>query len=98
MPRIERTLAAEHDLQEIGYYIAREQHRPATGEKILRQIDDKCKAYADQPEMGTARPDLGSSYRVFHHQRWVVIYRPIQSGIEILRVVDGARDYPSLFP
>ena len=56
------------------------------------------KAYADQPEMGTARPDLGSSYRVFHHKRWVVIYRPIQSGIEILRVVDGARDYPSLFP
>jgi toxin ParE1/3/4 len=97
MSRVERTLAAEQDLEEIGYYIAK-QRCPATAEKILREIHAKCSLYAGQPEMGTLRPDLGEHHRVFHHKRWVVIYRPIQDGIEVLRVVDGARDYPSLFP
>ena len=97
MPRVERTPAADQDLQEIGYYIGVQQHRPSTAEKILREIDAKCRTYAAQPFTGTARPDLGERYRVFHHKRWVVIYRPIHDGIEILRVVDGARDYPSLF-
>jgi hypothetical protein len=34
--------------------------------------------------MGTARPDLGE------HQRWVVIDRPLDDGILILRVADGS--------
>ena len=47
--------------------------------------------------MGTARPDLGEDLRVFSHKRYVIVYRALADGIEVLRVVDGARDYPSLF-
>jgi plasmid stabilization system protein ParE len=47
--------------------------------------------------MGTARPDLGGDLRVFSHKRYVIVYRALADGIEVLRVVDGARDYPSLF-
>ncbi len=97
MPDVELTPAAAQDLEDIGYYIGIDQHRPSIAETILREIDATCRLYATQPLMGTSRPDLGESYRVFHHKRWVIIYRPISDGIEILRVVDGARDYPSLF-
>jgi plasmid stabilization system protein ParE len=47
--------------------------------------------------IGTARPDLGELHRIFTHKRWVIIFRPIAGGIEVLRVLDGSRDYPRLF-
>ena len=97
MSRVERTPAAEQDLRDIGYYIGVEQHRPSTAEAILREIDAQCRTYSTKPLMGTPRPDLGQGYRVIHHKRWVIIYQPIDDGIEVLRIVDGARDYPSLF-
>jgi plasmid stabilization system protein ParE len=47
--------------------------------------------------IGTHRPELGENYRVFSHKRWVIIFRASDRGIEVLRVVDGAQDYPTLF-
>ena len=97
MPRVIRTPAAARDLDQIFDYIAIQGGRPATAEKLIRDLADKCQLYATQPGMGTARPDLGEAFRVFSHKRYVVVYRPLADGIEVLRVVDGARDYPSLF-
>ena len=97
MQRVIRTPTAQRDLDEIFDYIAVQSCRPATAEKIIREIGEKCRLYASQPHIGTARPDLGEGLRVFAHKRYVIIYRPLEDGIEVLRVVDGARDYPSLF-
>jgi plasmid stabilization system protein ParE len=47
--------------------------------------------------LDNSRPDLGDSHRVLSHQFWVTIFRPIAGGIEVLRVLDGSRDYPKLF-
>lgn len=97
MPRVIRTPTAARDLDEIFDYIAIEGGRPATAEKLIRDIGAKCQIYAAQPGMGTARPDLGEDLRVLSHKRYVIVFRPLADGIEILRVVDGARDYPHLF-
>ncbi|MEX2315742.1 MAG: hypothetical protein WD669_01230 [Pirellulales bacterium] len=40
---------------------------------------------------------LGESHRVFAHKRWVVVFRPIEGGIEVLRVLDGSREFTRLF-
>ena len=97
MPRLIRTPAAEEDLLEIAYYIAVEQGRPLTAERVVDELHAKCLQYAANPMIGTAAPALGADYRFFHCKRWVIIYRPIADGIEVMRIVDGARDYPRFF-
>ena len=92
MSRVLRTPEARGDIKEIARYLAHEQHRRRAAERFVQELDRKFQLYATQPRMGTARPDLGEQYRSFTHQRWVVIYRPLDDGILILRVVDGSRE------
>lgn len=69
--------------------------------KVLRELRRECDEYAavfgSGSVIGTARPDLGRYVRTFAYKRWVILFRPIRGGIEVLRVVDGSRDYPRLF-
>jgi toxin ParE1/3/4 len=95
------TPTSETDLEDIYAHIAFVHGRRQTAKNILREIREECDKYASAIAsgfiIGTARPDLGESYRVFTHKRWVVVFRPIQDGIEIIRVVDGSRDFRRIF-
>ena len=97
MPRVLWTPRAERHVEDIAYYIAVEDGRPLTAEKIVREIHDKCRLYAANPLLGTARPEFGASYRAFRHKRWVIIYGPLDDGIVVEAVFDASRDYPTLF-
>ena len=90
------TRQANLDLEEIVFYLGVEQDRRRTARKIAREIRDKCEVHAISPLLGTARSDLGEGLRVFSHKRWVVVFRPHAEGIEVLRIVDGSRDYNKL--
>ena len=95
------THEARQDLKAIVLYVGRRDRRPATAAKIAREIkaktDDYASHFASGNVTGTHRPELGEDYRVFSHKRWVIIFRPHGQGIEVMRVVDGAQDFPSLF-
>jgi toxin ParE1/3/4 len=95
------TNAAELDLESIYAYIAFEHGRRSVAKNIIRGLRESCDeysaAFASGHVLGTARSDLGESYRVFAYKRWVIVFRPIEGGIEVLRVVDGSRDYGRLF-
>jgi toxin ParE1/3/4 len=98
MPRVIRDRLAVADLDEIYDYIAVQNHSPAAADRFMDELDRKLTLYASQPRMGEARADLGEGVRVFSFRKsYVVIYRPIDDGIDVLRVFHGARDYPSLF-
>lgn len=97
MPRAEWSDLARDDLTEIGRYIGREQHRPSTAAKIMREIRDHCDYLARSPHSGTARPDLDENVRITACKRWVVVFRPVAHGIDVLRIVDGSRDFAQLF-
>ncbi|MBW3600206.1 MAG: type II toxin-antitoxin system RelE/ParE family toxin [Planctomycetes bacterium] len=60
-------------------------------------MNAKFQLYASQPRSGQARPDLGEDVRVFSHSRYVVIYRPLDDGIDVLRVFRGEQDFARLF-
>ncbi len=48
--------------------------------------------------MGDPRDDLGPGLRSFPFRKnYVVIYRPLDDGIDMLRVFHTAHDYPRLF-
>ena len=97
MPRAQWTPQAETDLDEILFTIAVEDGRPLVAEKLADEIHEKAEQYARQPLMGTARPDIDEAIRIFSHTRYVVLYIPIDDGIEVQAIIDGARDFDSLF-
>jgi plasmid stabilization system protein ParE len=85
------------DLEEIAFHIAVTDSRPLTAKRIVEELIAKCDFYANCPDIGTAADHLFEGCRIGRHKRWAIFYRMRSDGIEIVRIVDGARDYPSLF-
>lgn len=95
MDTVRRTPAARGDLLEIWLHIAQDNLEAA--DRFLETIHDKCRLLAGQPEMGPDRSDLGPHVRSFAVRDYLIYYRPIRGGIEVLRVLHGARDIPAVF-
>jgi plasmid stabilization system protein ParE len=101
MPTLKWSALARQDIDHIYDYIGEHERRPAIADKFVRELVAECeslaKTFAAGFLLGTARPNFGQSIRVFSHKRWVIVFRPIGNGIEVLRVIDGSRDYDKLF-
>ena len=96
--RVLRTPAARADLKAIAEYIGVVKQSASAATRFIEDIEEKLIAYARQPEMGDLREDLGEGLRSFTFKRnYVVVYLPLEDGIEVLRIFHGAQDYPSLF-
>jgi toxin ParE1/3/4 len=89
-----RTAKAEEDLIEIWMYVATD--NPEAADKLIERIDTKCQMLADNPAMGQVRPDIASGLRYFPTGQYLILYREISGGVEIVRVVHGARYLPDI--
>jgi toxin ParE1/3/4 len=94
MPSIRRTARAEDDLVDIWIYIAHD--NPDAADRLLEEIDRKCDLLADNPRLGHARPDIAPEFRHWPVGNYLILYRPLPDGIEVVRVVHGARRLDSL--
>jgi plasmid stabilization system protein ParE len=101
MPKAKWTSKARDDLRSIGRYIGQHDKRPSTAEKIIREIAAKCDEYSEAffrgSVLGSDASFLADSCRIFAHKRWVIVFEPNGNGIEVLRIFDGSRDFPTLF-
>jgi toxin ParE1/3/4 len=52
---------------------------------------------ADHPARGRKRFDLPGVPMSFHEGKHVIFYRPTKEGIEVLRVLHDAMDFPRHF-
>jgi toxin ParE1/3/4 len=95
MARVVRTRLSRGDLKEIGRYIARESQSRDVALRFLDVIAKRCATYARNPLLSEACPELGADVRRFPVGNYVVFYRPIRNGIEMLRVIHAARDIPA---
>ena len=95
MARLTRTARAEEDLIEIWTWVAADS--PSAADRLLDRIDEICWRLAETPGLGAARPDLAEGLRYFVTGSHLVIYRLAPGGVEIVRIVHGARDLPDLF-
>lgn len=95
MARVVRTPLARRDLKEIGRYIARESGSRSIALRFLDRIEARAETQAGQPRLGERRPDLDAEVRCFPVGSYLVFYRPLHQGIELLRILHGARDVPS---
>jgi len=86
--------AAEFDLDDIWEYIANDSIVAA--DRWIARLFDAFEALARTPRMGHKREDL-TAYPVlfFPVGAYLIIYRPIESHVEIVAVTQGARDIPS---
>ena len=88
-PRLRRTAQAEADLIDIWLYIA--QDNPAAADRLLDLLDEKSRALARHPQMGMAREDVGAGVRHFPVGRYLILYREVADGVEVVRYVHGMR-------
>lgn len=99
--RIQRTPQAIADLDAIGSFIAEDNLNAAT--RFLEAAEAAFDLLASMPSMGRAVPFRGRTaqdirmWRVQGFERYLIFYRAIEQGIEIVRVLHGARDIERLF-
>lgn len=92
---------ADQDLEERAFYYASE-GSPAVGHRFLIAAHDTFVLLASQPEMGwTAKfrhPELKNLrvFRVRGFEKVLILYRPVENGIEVLRVLHGVRNLSRL--
>ena len=94
MAKLVIVLSARQDLTDIFDYIARD--KPIAAANWVEKIEEKCKLIATTPEFGERRPEYGTEVRSSALGRYVIFFRPIKNGIEVLRVIAGDRDVRSL--
>lgn len=98
MPQVTHLSQALTDIKEIVHYLADEKMALEAALSFYDELETKSQQYARQPEMGTLREDLLPELRCFSVKRWyLVFYRETNQGIEILRVLHGARDFKKVF-
>jgi toxin ParE1/3/4 len=95
-----RRPAAELDIEELAFYIA--QSHPSAASDFLESVYWTCELLAGMPRLGASyrrpRRELNGlrrhPVRDFHNH--LIFYRPIREGIEVVRVLHGARDLASM--
>lgn len=86
---------AEEDLLATWRYIA--ENSPASATKLIRALHQHFALLAENTHLGQARPDIRPGLRYFPVKRYLILYRPVPGGVEIVRVVHGSRDLGALF-
>ncbi len=95
MALVQRTAQADEDLIDLWVYIA--QDNPAAADHLLDEFENKFVLLAEQPRLGAARSDIAPGLRYFPVGHYLILYREIDPGIEVVRVVHGARRLSHLF-
>ena len=96
MPSVRHTQAADQDLVQIREFIAKDS--PQAAIRWLDDIERACEMLAIQPLLGqhlqSRRFGIVRRHVVGNY---VIYYRPASDGIDLMRVIHGARDHKHLF-
>jgi toxin ParE1/3/4 len=90
MPRILRTRASRLDYDEIWSYVAVRNINAA--DQLVDRFDAVLTTIASSPGMGRRVDEVATGLRSFPIGSYLMFYRPIADGIQLIRVVHGARD------
>ncbi len=101
MPRIVKRLAALSDLEDIQVYLGGNSIRVA--ERFSFAAEQTFENLAAMPELGgrceSDHPVLRQlrAWPIQGFRKNLILYRPLPDGIEVVRVIHGARDIEGLF-
>ncbi|HUY14186.1 MAG TPA: type II toxin-antitoxin system RelE/ParE family toxin [Terriglobia bacterium] len=95
MKRFKLSPEAVRDVREMWAYIAEDS--VAAARRVRLQIFHACQRIAGNPGVGHSREDITDKPVLFWPVgAYLIIYNPARKPVEIVRVVHGARDVPSL--
>ena len=78
------------DLGDIGDYIANDS--PESAARFVEGLQEHCMLVAARPLIGRVRNEVRPGLRSVLYGRYLIFYRSIQDGAEIVRVIHSARD------
>lgn len=87
---------AQTDLDDTAEYLVRE--NPAAAIRFLAATEETFKQLLATPGLGRVRAYLNPklkdlrSWRIRGFEKWLAFYRPTDGGIEVVRILHGARD------
>ena len=100
-PVTERPRARLDLLEQFVYF--GEQASLELAERYFAAVDETCRQLVKNPKMGTlydsgiARLEGMRRFPVNGFEKYLVFYLPQQHGIDVIRILHGARDIDSLF-
>lgn len=86
---------ASQDLNEIADYFAANNVR--AGERFFDDFNRKCKQLVAFPNSGKSYDYIYSDLKGVPLSSYIIFYRVLKDGIEILRVISGRQDLFSVF-
>ncbi|MBC6452807.1 MAG: type II toxin-antitoxin system RelE/ParE family toxin [Hormoscilla sp. SP5CHS1] len=89
------TVLAREDINKINDYIA--EKNPEAADRFVDRIYEKRQLLAKFPGLGRKRDDLAPELRSFPVEDYLIFYRPVAGGIQIMRVVSCYRDLEDIF-
>ena len=95
MSRVTRTHQADVDLDDIWLHVAMDS--PAAADKLIDRIVETCEALAAHPNPGPVRREIAPDLRMLVIGQYLVLYRVRNEGVQVARVVHGARRLEGLF-
>ncbi len=92
--RIEWTVSAEADLDELFDYIARDS--AVYAERFVDRVLESVAKLADQPKMGRAVPETDSDVReLIFRKSYRIIYLLHDDCVQVLAIIHAGRDLES---
>jgi toxin ParE1/3/4 len=85
---------AEKDLRDVAVYIARDNRTAARN--WAESIREKCRILGDMRDLGVRRDDLREGLQTFPVGNYLILYKQVEIGIEVVRVLHGARQWQKL--
>lgn len=88
--------AAEQDLDDIAAWIGK--HNLAAADRLLEDVDRVLALTLDFPGIGEAVDRYAPGMRRITLGSYVIYYFHVEAGLEVARVVHGARNVGKIFP
>ncbi len=95
MPNVHYSVLAAKDLAENAEYIARD--KPDAAYQWIDRVESVCATLAANPELGELRETRRLGHcRSFTSGNYVVFYRAVSDGVDIVRILRAERDIDSM--
>ena len=97
MVRVVYSDIAKADLREIWDYVSDDSQFQA--DRLIERFRSKLEHLAKWNTLGRPRPEIARNCRSYPLGKYCFYFRPIDNGIEVIRVIHSARDLDQIdFP
>jgi toxin ParE1/3/4 len=90
MAAIIRSKISRRDYEEIWQYVA--QDNSFAADQLIQEFEHRLALLVRMPQMGRLEEDLAPRLRSVSVGSYLLYYIPIENGIQLVRVLHGARD------